>query len=59
MWLSPACPAAWHVDWKTVSWEGQGQKRKEGRGARERQSRKKEKWILRVTKRLWSFGRHL
>lgn len=27
MWLSPACPAARHVDWKTVSWEGHGQNR--------------------------------
>ena len=27
MWLNPACPAARHADWKTVSWEGQDQDR--------------------------------
>lgn len=46
-----ACPAAWHVDWKTVSW---GVKTRKGRKEEvpERQSRTKEKLgYSEVTKR--------
>ena len=44
MWLSPAYPAAWHVDWKTVSWESHNQDR----------GRKEEvRWTVRISGRMW------
>ena len=42
MWLSPACPAARRVDWKTVSWEGHGRDRGKKEEMPEGQRRKRE-----------------
>ena len=49
MWLSPACPAARHVDWKTVSWEVMARTEEGGGGAR-RAEKGEMGWTLRVTR---------